>query len=251
MQTPFDATGLGLTNAQAAVLAGIASQGVSTAVHLSGRLRLCAEAVSRSVSALVDMGLVQRGAGRPRPLTLSPQVEDGLTRLRATLMDEQQAQRTRFDAAAKAVITARAAAEHGPTPTSGLVPSHPVTANPNIDLLDRTKSWDEVLTRESPVFGSRGWLVRAKQLGIPARLLLVGPPPRPAVVRGVKRLGHELRMAQNDLPALMISDGRRIRVEVIAKGARRHGWSEDPRHVALAQSAFDVGWEAAREPPGW
>ena len=248
METPFDATGLGLTSAQAAVLAGIATQGVTTAVHLSGRLRLSAEAVSRAVTALADFGLVQRGAGRPRPLTLSPRAGDGLARLRADLLERHRQQRTAFDAAAEAVRAARTAAADGPRPSTGLVPSRPVTANPNIDLVERTTSWDEVLTQHSPVFGSRGWLVRAQQLGIHARLLLVGDPPRPSVVRGVRRLGHQLRTTDSDLPALMISDGKRVRVEVIAGQARRHGWSEDPRHVALAQSAFDVAWHAAVEP---
>jgi hypothetical protein len=247
MQSPFDVTGLGLTNAQAAVLAAIAAQGVSTAVHLSGKLRLSAEAVSRAVSALVDLGLVKRGSGRPRPLTLSPHLEDGLARLRADLVDGQQKTRAAFDAAARALKTARAGAANGPQPATGLVPSRPVTANPNIDLVDRTTSWDEVLTRESPVFGGRGWLVRAQLLGISARLLLVGEPPRPSVIRGVRKLGHQLRSTDRDLPALMISDGTQLRLEVIAANARRHGWSEDPRHVAFAQSAFDAAWEEAHE----
>src|SRR3954452_23443899 len=152
MQTPFDATGLGLTSAQGAVLAGIAAQGSSTAVYLSGQLRLSAEAVSRAISALVDMGLVERGRGRPRPLTLSGQVEDGLTRLRAGLVEEQRKQRRAFDAAAQAVLAAQDASEHGPKPVTGLVPSQPVPVNPNVDLIGRRESWDEVLTRASPVF---------------------------------------------------------------------------------------------------
>ena len=249
MQAPFDASGLGFTNAQATVLAGIAVQGMTTAVYLSGQLRLSAEAVSRAVTALVDMGLVERRVGRPRPLVLGPQVDDGLNRLRAGLLAEQERQRLAFDAAAAAVRRARDAAEHGPAPASGLVPSQPVTANPNIDLVDRWTSWDEVLTRESPVFGSRGWLLRAKDLSIHARLLLVGEPPRPSVVRGVARFGHHLRMTDTDLPALMISDGRRARVEINARGVRRHGWTEDPRHVALAQAAFDVAWDQATDVP--
>jgi DNA-binding MarR family transcriptional regulator len=249
MQAPFDLTGLGLTSAQAAVLAGIAAQGVSTAVYLCGHLRLSAEAVSRAVAALVDMGLVERGVGRPRPLRLSPQLEDALLRLRAGMRTDHERQRKTFAAAAGALQQAREAAELGPAPATGLVPSQPVTANPNIDLIGRRTSWDEVLNRQSPVFGSRGWLLRAKHLGIHARLLLVGEPPRPSVVRGVRRFGHHLRMTDDDLPALMISDGRRVRVEVNARGARRHGWSEDPRHVVLAQAAFDVAWAKAREVP--
>ena len=249
MRAEFDATGLGLTNAQAAVLAGIATQGTSTAVFLSGQLRLSAEAVSRAVSALVDMGLVERGIGRPRPLTLSGQAPDGLARLRSGLLDEQRRQRQAFDAAARNVAAAAAAAEHGPAPATGLVPSQPVPANANLDLIGRRESWDEVLTRESPVFGSRGWLVRAQGLGIHARLLLVGPPPRASVVRGVARLGHELRVTDRDLPALMISDGKRVRVELNVRNARRHGWSEDPRHLALARVAFEEAWAAASEIP--
>jgi hypothetical protein len=250
MQTPFDATGLGLTRAQGAVLAGVATQGSSTAVYLSGQLRLSAEAVSRALSALVDMGLVDRGAGRPRPLTLSRQVEDGLSRLRAGLVEEQRRQRQAFDAAAQAVKAAQQASAHGPKPTTGLIPSQPVPINPNVDLVGRQESWDEVLTRASPVFGSRGWLAMAKGLGIQARLLLIGDPPKASVVRGVARLGHELRMTDHDLPLLMIADGKRVRVEVNARGARRSGWSEDPRHVAFAQSAFDVAWETAHELTG-
>ena len=249
MQSPFDATGLGLTNAQAAVLAGITTQGSTNAVFLSGQLRLSAESVSRAVAALVDMGLVERGLGRPRPLALGPQADDGLTRLRAGLLAEQLRQRKEFDAAAKAVRAARDAGAHGPAPASGLVPSQPVPANPNIDLLGRRTSWDEVLTRESPIFGSRGWLLLAKDLGIHARLLLVGEPPRPSVVRGVARFGHHLRRTDTDIPALMISDGRRARVELNASGVRRHGWTEDPRHVALAQAAFDQAWEQAQDVP--
>jgi hypothetical protein len=249
MQAPFDVSGLGLTSAQAAVLAGIAAQGVSTAVFLSGQLRLSAEAVSRAVAALVDMGLVERGLGRPRPLRVSPQLEDGLMRLRAGLRTQHERQRKEFATAAGMLRQAREAAEHGPAPATGLVPSQPVLANPNVDLIDRRTSWDEVLTRSSPVFGSRGWLLRAKHLGIHARLLLVGQPPRPSVVRGVRRFGHHLRMTDDDLPALMISDGRRVRVEVNARGARRHGWSEDPRHVVLAQAAFEVAWGQAQEVP--
>jgi hypothetical protein len=249
MQSPYDASGHGLTRAQAAVLAGISTQGVTTAVYLSGQLRLSAESVSRAVRALIDMGLIGQGVGRPKPLFLGPQVDDGLSRLRADLLAEQVRHRQAFDAAATAVRDARAAAEHGPAPASGLVPSQPVTANPNIDLVDRCTSWDEVLTRESPVFGSRGWLLRAKDLGIHARLLLVGEPPRPSVVRGVARFGHLLRVTETDLPALMISDGRRARVEINARGVRRHGWTEDPRHVTLVQAAFDLAWDAAREVP--
>ena len=249
MQAPIDVSGLGLSNAQAAVLAGIATQGESTAVYLSGQLRLSAESVSRAVAALVDMGLVERGVGRPRPLRLSPQLEDAVLRLRVGMRADHERQRKQFAAAAGALQQAREAAEHGPGPASGLVPSQPVRANPNVDLIGRRTSWDEVLTRASPVFGSRGWLLRAKHLGIHARLLLVGDPPRPSVVRGVRRFGHHLRMTDDDLPALMISDGRRVRVEVNARGARRHGWSEDPRHVVLAQAAFDQAWAQAREVP--
>jgi hypothetical protein len=195
------------------------------------------------------MGLVERRVGRPRPLVLSPHVDDGLDRLRLGLLAEQERRRRAFDAAAKAVRAAGAAAAHGPAPASGLVPSQPVPVNPNTDLVDRRTSWDEVLTRESPVFGTRGWLLRAKGLGIQARLLLVSEPPRPSVVRGVAQFGHQLRVTDTDLPALMISDGRRARVEVNAHGVRRHGWTEDPRHVALVQAAFDVAWAEAREVP--
>ena len=245
MRIPFDVTGLGLTRAQACVLAGIAEQGDSTAVHLSGRLRLSAEAVSRAVSALVDMGLVQRGQGRPRPLALGPQLDDGLQRLRAGLLEEQRRARADFDGAARRLKEADVAAAGGPVQSTGLVPTQPVPLMLARDLFPMRETWDEILTRESPVFGSRHWLLQAKERGISARLLVLGEPPRPSVVRGVIGFGHQLRLTEAALPRLLIVDSTRARVEILARNARRQGWTDDPRHLALATQAFETAWGEA------
>ena len=246
MQAHFDVTGLGLTRAQAAVLAGIAADGVTTAVHLCGQLRLSAEAVSRAVTALVDMGLVTRDRRqRPCPLTLAPGIDEGLQRLRAGIVEHQRRTRKAFDDAAKDLLAARAEAADGPAPLTGLVPSQPVPMALYRDLFPMREAWDEILTADSPIFGSRHWLWQAQARGVSARLLVIGALPRPSIVRGVVRLGHQLRSTEAALPRLMIVDGTRARVEVIARNARRQGWTEDPRHLVLAAQAFETAWEAA------
>lgn len=235
-----DLAALGLPATATQVLARLGGEGWTTSMALAAQLEVSRPVICRAVDVLVEAGLVQRSRGRrPAPLRLHPDVEQVLAAHLRTLAARRREDGERAERAAGWLRDAAAEARERPAPVHEL---DPAGTPPDYRLATCRATYDEVCR-------PTGWSVLFSggmaQRGVRRRLLVTGAP-RPDRAAWLQWAGVELRVTEDVLPAVLIADDRRARVEVSTDGrAGRTAWTYDAAQVAALRRLFSLWWAEA------
>jgi DNA-binding MarR family transcriptional regulator len=232
---------LGLTAAQAAVLQALCATADTTACAIAAETGLRRSQVSEALQVLEQHGLVERFRGqRPHPVSLVATPDAALQVLLRRLEDEREHADSRARAAAELLRERSATLARVPRawrrrrlPGDGPGADH--------DLLVAARSYDEVARLGSTTvrYGVPLHPSRARR-----RLLVLGEPPLERR-RWWTEKGVEVRTTDEALPAVIVVDGVRGRVEVGTTGPRPTRWTSDPAQVRALQQLFELWWQAA------